>query len=361
MKILKYLEIGLALTTLTGLNLVTINVKADASTLYVGSFNNDSVLRFDGETGQFIDIFVSQGDGGLDGPVALTFSPNDGNLYAISLFTASVLRYGGETGAFIDEFIPQQRSNLFFPQDLTFGSDNNLYITNTGGDTVNRYDGQTGSFTGALFPADEASCNAPFGVTSGPDRNLYFSCTYSNSIRRYDTQTGEIETLATIDIPRAAPGGLTFGPDGNLYVANFGANNINRYNSETGELEVFVENVDSPVQPIFGSDGNLYVSSNPTQKVGEPVPGKVLRYDGQTAALIDEFIPENTGGLDGAGWLAFTDETIPSPVPEPSSTLGLLTLGTLGTFLALKRRQKQHKSTDKRKKSGTTVVDNMRG
>lgn len=56
MKILKFLKIGFALTTLAGLNLVAANVRADASTLYVGSFNNDSVLRFHGETGQFIDF-----------------------------------------------------------------------------------------------------------------------------------------------------------------------------------------------------------------------------------------------------------------------------------------------------------------
>lgn len=337
MQFFNFCKLSLALATLAGLNLVTAN--ADASTLYVGSFNNDSVLRYDGETGKFIDVFVSEGEGGLNGPVALNFSPNDGNLYVISLFTSSVLGYDGQTGAFINKFIPQESGNLFFPQDLEFGPGDNLYVSNTGGDTINIYNGQTGNFTGTLFPADATSCDAPFGLAFGPDSNLYFSCTFSNTIRRYDMQTGQIETLATIGVPGAAPGGLAFGPDGKLYVANFGANTIERYNTETRELEVFVENVDSPVQPIFGPDENLYVSSNPTQKVGQLVPGKVLRYNGQTGTLIDEFIPENTGGLNGAGWLAFTDETI--PIPEPATGLAVLAFGAfLGAGRVLIRKDK---------------------
>lgn len=335
MRSLKSLKVSLVLMTLAGLNLVTAN--ADASTLYVGSFNNDSVLRFNGETGQFIDNFVSKGEGGLDGPVSLTFDPDEKNLHVISILTNNVLRYSKRTGALTDEFISQESGDLDFPQDLTFGPDDNLYVSNTGRDTINLYDGQTGNFKRALFSSDEASCNAPFGTRFGPDDNLYFSCTFSNSIRRYDTQTGETETLVTNRVPGAAPGGLAFGPDDNLYIANFGANTIDRYNFGTGKLEAFIDSVDSPVQPVFGPDGNLYVSSNPTLKVGQPVPGKVLRFDGQTGALIDEFIPENTGGLDGAGWLAFTPET----VPEPSSVLGILAFGALGAGSLLKRKRQQ--------------------
>ena len=62
----------------------------------------------------------------------------------------------------------------------------------------------------------------------------------------------------------AAPGGLSIGPDGALYVANFSANTIDRYDLETGAVQVFIDGVDSPVQPVFGPNGDLYVSSNPT-------------------------------------------------------------------------------------------------
>ncbi len=85
----------------------SLNNNAEASTLYVGSFNNSSVLRFNGETGAFIDEFIPSGSGGLTAPVAITFSSEDNNFYAISFFTNSILRYEQGTGNFLNEFIPQ--------------------------------------------------------------------------------------------------------------------------------------------------------------------------------------------------------------------------------------------------------------
>jgi hypothetical protein len=72
--------------------------------LYVGSWLNNSTVRFNGATGEFMDAFVSPGSGRLDGPEALIFGP-DGNLYVSSLHNNSVLRYDGTTGAFIDVFV----------------------------------------------------------------------------------------------------------------------------------------------------------------------------------------------------------------------------------------------------------------
>jgi len=41
--------------------------------LFVSSFLTDQVLRYNGTTGAFIDIFVTAGSGGLDGPTFLVF------------------------------------------------------------------------------------------------------------------------------------------------------------------------------------------------------------------------------------------------------------------------------------------------
>ncbi|MGQ4650011.1 hypothetical protein [Lyngbya aestuarii] len=102
--------------------------------------------------------------------------------------------------------------------------------------------------------------------------------------------------------------------------------------SQTGALiDIFVDNtsseLDGPVEPVFAPDGNLYVSSLNTNTV--------LRYDGKTGSLIDQFIPPGTGGLDGAGWLAFQDDS--TSVPESSAGLGVLVFATfLGTASILK-------------------------
>src|SRR2546425_192547 len=51
--------------------------------LLVASYNNDSILRYDGTTGNFVSAFVSSGSGGLSRPQGITYGP-DGNLYVSS-------------------------------------------------------------------------------------------------------------------------------------------------------------------------------------------------------------------------------------------------------------------------------------
>lgn len=337
------LKLALASTAAVGVTLSLVN-QAIAASLFVGSFNTNSVLEFDAQTGAFIDTVVEPGSGGLQSPVGLTFSPEDNNLYVVSLLTedtppGQVLQYDGRSGAFIQPFTSTVPP-LIFPQDLAFGSDGSLFVANTGLDTIAQYDGQTGAFIGNLFPADSSACDAPFSITADEDAVLYFSCTFTNNVQRYDLTTGQVALLGSASSENAAPGGLSLGPDGALYVANFAANTIDRYDLETGTVEVFIDEVESPVQPVFAPNGDLYVSSNPTQKIGEPVPGKVLRYDGQTGSLIDdEFIPSLAGGLDGAGWIAFADEET-AQTPEPGVLLGLLMLGISGVAY------RRHRQTD---------------
>src|SRR5712692_4665258 len=66
--------------------------------LYVSSRNNNSVLRYNEVTGDFIDAFVSPGDDGPYSPRGLIFG-HDGNLYVSSFNNDSVLRYSATTGA----------------------------------------------------------------------------------------------------------------------------------------------------------------------------------------------------------------------------------------------------------------------
>ncbi len=51
--------------------------------LYVNSEHTNNVLRYDGATGAFIDVFAS--GGGIDESEGIGFGP-DGNLYVVSEF-----------------------------------------------------------------------------------------------------------------------------------------------------------------------------------------------------------------------------------------------------------------------------------
>jgi hypothetical protein len=44
-------------------------------TVYVANFGDDSVVRFNGRTGEKIDTFIPSGTGGLNGPNFMTFRP----------------------------------------------------------------------------------------------------------------------------------------------------------------------------------------------------------------------------------------------------------------------------------------------
>ncbi len=144
--------------------------------LYLSVARDNTVLRFDGHTGQFLGIFVAPNSGGLRFPTHLTFGP-DGNLYVISYETDQVLRFNGRTGAFIDVFarspsnapypIPGgPRTGLSHPSGLAFGPDGNLYVSSLWFSQVLRYDGHTGAFRGVLI-------NAATGNLFGPGVLLF--------------------------------------------------------------------------------------------------------------------------------------------------------------------------------------------
>ena len=185
--------------------------------LYVGSHDNDQVLRYDGTTGAFIDVFAS--DGGLSDPADLVFGP-DGHLYVSGWGSSAVHRYDGTTGTFMDLFVGAQSGGLLGPVALAFRPDGNLYIASSKTDQVLRYNGTTGAFIDVF--ASGAGLDYPLGIAFGPDGELYVGDESSDRVLRFDGTTGEF-----LDVYVAAgsggldhPGGLLFGPNGHLYVAS---------------------------------------------------------------------------------------------------------------------------------------------
>src|ERR1043165_6261097 len=98
--------------------------KAD---LLVSSFNNGRVYRFNEHTGQPVDTFVPNTNGLLNLPHGLAFGP-DGNLYVASAGNDSVLRYHGTNGGFLNAFISLGTGGLDYPVWLEFRGDS-LYVS----------------------------------------------------------------------------------------------------------------------------------------------------------------------------------------------------------------------------------------
>jgi streptogramin lyase len=165
---------------------------------YIGGVGG--ILRFNGQTGAFLNTFVPVVTGGFfpDRLGGLAFGP-DGNLYVSYPEHKAIYRYDGRTGAFLSTFVPQGpvANVLVEPGELEFGPDGNLYVTDRG---ILRFNGQTGAFLEA-FPAPGGPL---FHPVFGPDGTLYVSAALN--LARLDRQTGSFKFVG---LPR--PGGLVFG------------------------------------------------------------------------------------------------------------------------------------------------------
>ena len=113
---------------------IASNTNAAPPGLYVpnwdgGTATNGEVLQYNSITGDFIQTVIPSL--GIDIIQGMTLGP-DGNLYLSVVDTKNnvngrVLRYDLD-GNFIDEFISPGEGSLVFPTGLRFGPDGNLYV-----------------------------------------------------------------------------------------------------------------------------------------------------------------------------------------------------------------------------------------
>lgn len=186
------------------------------------------VFRYDPITHQTETFVSAASNGGLDGAVGLDFGPN-GDLYVVSSHNGKILRYNGETGAFVDEFAtPGSQFGLW---GMTFGPDGHLYVGSVGTDSVLKYDVSNGNlmdtFGGGVL-------DGYLDLTFGADGDLYVAASVSDAVYQYDGETGALVGEFASGNGLDGAYGLTFGPDDNLYVSSRYTDQILRYSGSTG-------------------------------------------------------------------------------------------------------------------------------
>ena len=182
--------------------------------LYVSSFRTNQILRFDGTTGAFLDVFASDNNGGLgsanglNGPNALLFGP-DGSLYVTTQgsandvdgnltfpFASQVLRYTPEQ---VQGKAPTTTPTVFIDQP-------------------------------ALLPENPGFISL-LGLTFAPDFSSLYVSDFAGGIRQYDP-TGNLLSVLSTNYTGTTPsssyfGALTFGADTtDLFAVGFNANNL---------------------------------------------------------------------------------------------------------------------------------------
>jgi sugar lactone lactonase YvrE len=349
-------------------------VSPATAALLVGNTRANNVVLFDEQSGEFRGEFIRSGSGGLVAPDNILYGP-DGNLYVASgdrPENSAILRYNGTTGQFIDVFA--SGGGLFRPYGTAFGPDGNLYVSSFLSDKILRYNGTTGQFIDVFASGNgqPGGLNGPNGLLFGADGSLYvttqgsvarngtpdFSGGLPSQVLRFNIATRQSTVFINQPIPSPASFGfvsllgLAFGSNGDLFVSDF-ANDIRRYNSQTGALlSILSTNYTGTVPSsnfigslTFDSNNNLYAVGFDNTANGNNL-GAILRYDGVTGNPLPSsgnsgaiFVPPNSNLRRPIG-IAFTSRQL-TPVPEPAMTLGLLTVGAIFAALRLKGKSMQ--------------------
>ena len=144
--------------------------------IYMTDAQTSFVHRYNGTTGEFIDHFVSDDpstpdvdeDGGLQWGQELIFR-DDGFLYVANVDSHNVLRFNGETGEFVDQFVTSRSGGLSTPHDMGFGPEGNLFVASQDTHEILRYDGQTGDFIDTFVVARSGGLLQPWSLLFLPD------------------------------------------------------------------------------------------------------------------------------------------------------------------------------------------------
>ncbi|MBC8071583.1 MAG: hypothetical protein IAG13_24870 [Deltaproteobacteria bacterium] len=177
--------------------------------LYVSSFDSDAILRYDGSTGAFIDVFVASGEGGLNGPDAGTVFGPDGNLYVPSYYSNAIARYDGTTGTSLGDFATDM---LDAPRTVVFEGEH-MYVANEGSSEVLRFDATTGDFVDVFVASGAGGLNGAAGMVFDPSGVLHVASVNNNRVLRFDSEGEPLETLIDgVATGVSAPTHITIAP-----------------------------------------------------------------------------------------------------------------------------------------------------
>ncbi len=221
------------------------------------NLRDNTVSCYDAATGQPAALAVAAGAGGLRAPTGLTFGP-DGNLYVSSSGTNQVLRFDGQTGAFLDVFVSD--SALVQPFSVIFGPDGNLYVSSGARGVVLRFDGRTGRLLNVAARTD--SLKTPIGLEFDRDGRLYVANAGGNNVSRFNARTGQRIDVFAVDGLRF-PSDVAIDGAGDIYVSSAFAGRILRYDGVSGALRGVVGTLPDMGVPVgirFLPDGDLVVA-----------------------------------------------------------------------------------------------------
>jgi streptogramin lyase len=166
-----------------------------------------------------------------------------------------------------------------------------------------------------------AELNAPIAVAFDGTGDVYVTSAVNHRLVRYDGASGALEGVVAQGGLLSNPADMKRGPDGRLYIASVLQNRIAVWDTNNATMSSYVQDAffEGPVGLTFGPNNDLFVASFGGDKV--------VRVDRITQTITDNLISPQSGGLDGAQYVAF--------IPEPGS---IFVMSVVPMMLRARRR-----------------------
>ena len=222
--------------------------------LFVADWGADAIVRFDGATGELLDVFAAGNELHVDRPASVRLGP-DGQLYSAGFGRGDVVRYDLSSGAMMGVFY-RDTALLEEPVELAFAGDELVVL---GNDTAN-----------LVVLAADGTLARTFGypiMRGGHDFALADDLVYiaadshpelGHAIQVWDLATGAfVRSFGSRDELASATGIAVH--DGIVYACDYQLDRVVRYDAATGASLGILATIESPISLELGPDGALYV------------------------------------------------------------------------------------------------------
>ena len=255
--------------------------------LFVTSSETNAVNRYNGDTGEFMEIFIGP-EAGLVNPQELLIS-YDGQLLVSSLGNPRVMKFNVETGEFLGNFT--QGYSLVGPTKMKFSKDSLLYVSqwSNGQSSVAEFDGVSGQFIREVTQDHNTTMGQAFD-----EEFMYVAVFDDGQVLQYDKEGNFVKVFSGSNFLQG-PVNVIFRDD-LLYVEDWSAGAIKRFDPVTGSTKgTFISGLNNVEGSVIGPDGFLYVC--------EWNGGVVKKYNASTGILVERFT--EGGVLDTPNSLVF--------------------------------------------------------
>ena len=285
-------------------------IAQDGSFYISGQFSNN-VVHYS-KQGKLIEILDPTNVAGVSSPQGVNIGP-DGLLYVASFDNDRIVRYDITTARFKDDFVPVQLNGIphMGPIEPRFEGDNNLVVSTFDGGRILKYQGPaaSGNPIGAAAPVGQPAPGtllrlfdlppAPTGAATTTAAVSYASgdsldACLSDGSCSSTTASGTLSAVLTAGMPP---------PPKRFYVDAINPTTL------TGEVQEFLQDGSFVARIVpngaaglvltggisIGPDGNLYIANIRVDANFQDIGSEILRFDPVSGQFLGRLVPAGAG------------------------------------------------------------------